>query len=144
QAMQDSAALVQFRSVYQDNRNVLFSGSVYFRTLHQSTVDGNTSEVVRCANDAAQLCFEGRDLFPADALYNQEGHTIPSSVLSPGSTPAEIDRTVTLTDSYGAAFQGSWRAAPFRLTNLLVAGVSLDRGATGYRASGELGSLLKW
>src|SRR5207248_10436105 len=39
QAMQDSATLVQFRSVYQDNRNVLFSGSVYFRTLHQSTVD---------------------------------------------------------------------------------------------------------
>lgn len=142
QATGDGATLVQLRSLYQKNRNVLFSGSVYFRTLHESVVDGNTSEVVRCANDATQLCLGGGDLFPADALYDAQGNVVPASVLPPGSTPAEIDRTVTLTNGYGAAVQASWRAAAFGLSNLLIGGASVDHGDTLYRASGELGYLL--
>lgn len=142
QKTQNGATLVQLRSVYQKNRNLLFSSSVYFRTFHQSVVDGNTTDVVRCANDAAQLCLEGDNLFPADALYDAEGNIVSASVLPPGSTPAEIDRAVTLTNSYGAAAQTSWRATLFGLSNLLIGGLSLDRGDTNYRASGELGFMI--
>jgi outer membrane receptor protein involved in Fe transport len=142
QAMHDNAELLQFRTVYQNNSNLLVSSDIYFRRLYQTLVDGNTTDVVRCANDAAQLCLEGDDQFPADALYDARGNTVPASVLPHGSIPAEIDRTATLTNSYGAAAQISWRARPFGLQNLLVAGASVDRGETNYRASGELGSML--
>jgi iron complex outermembrane receptor protein len=142
QMTQNGATLVQLRSLYQKNRNLLVSGSLYFRTLHQSIIDGNTTDVVRCANEPAQLCLEGGDLFPADALYDAQGNVVPAGDLPSGSTPAEIDRTVTLTNSYGAALQASWHATLFRLSNLLVGGVSLDRGDTNYRASGELGFML--
>lgn len=142
QEVQDNATLLQLRSIYQKSNNLLFSSNVYFRRLYQAVVDGNTSDVVRCDNDPAQLCLEGDEEFPADALYDAQGNAVPASVLPSGATPAEIDRTVTRTNSYGAAFQASWRTNPFLLQNLLVAGVSLDRGDTDYRAAGELGSML--
>jgi iron complex outermembrane receptor protein len=142
QTMQDNAELLQLRSIYQKNSDLLFTGSAYFRRFYQTVVDGNTSGVVRCDNDPTQLCLGGDELFPADALYDEQGNAVPANALPSGSTPAEIDRTVTLTNSYGAAFQASWRANLFHLQNLLVAGLSLDRGDTHYRASGELGSLL--
>jgi iron complex outermembrane receptor protein len=142
QATQDGAALVQLRSVYQKSSNLLFSGNVYFRRFHLSTFDGNTSDVARCENNAAQLCLQGNDLFPADGLYDEHGNPVPASVLPDGATPAEIDRTTTRTDTYGMALQGSWRTNPLGLQNLLVAGTSVDRGDTSYHASGELGSML--
>jgi iron complex outermembrane receptor protein len=142
QAMQDNAALFQLRSVYQKSDDLLFSGSLYFRRFFQTLIDGNTSDVERCVNNAAQLCIEGNNDFPADALYAANGNPVSASVLPQGATPAEIDRTTTLTNSYGAAFQVSWRSRPFGRPDLLNAGVSLDRGDTNYRAAGELGSLL--
>lgn len=141
QSTDNDMVLVQLRGIYQRSNSLMFSGNIYYRRFSQNLIDGNTSDVERCLNDPAQLCLEGNNLFPGDALYDTQGDAVPASVLPPGATPGEIDRTMTRTDGYGVALQASWQSAYFGVHNLLVAGVSVDAGDTNYQAAGELGDL---
>src|SRR5262249_60547788 len=114
----------------------------HHRHFLQHPVDGNTTSVVTCGNNDAFFCLQGGSLSPADVLYSQAGVPVPASVLPDGSTPGEIDRTSTDTDTNGAALQFTLTAALFGRPNYLVLGASLDDSSTHYGASGELGQIL--
>jgi outer membrane receptor protein involved in Fe transport len=141
QAMRNEAELVQFHGGYEASEDLNFSFNAYFRHFHQRLIDGNTTDVTNCENDTAQLCLEGDDDFPGDALYDTVGNAVPASVLPAGATPGETDFTHTNTNSAGAAAQVSLTAPIGGHANSLVIGGSVDYGMTNYKAYGELGSL---
>ena len=141
QSMRNAMALAQLHGIYKASPVVAVSFNAYYRRFDQRLIDGNTTDVVACVNDPAQLCLEGDDLYPRDALYSSQGQPVSAGVLPPGATPAEIDHTRTATDSLGAALQASLTAPLEGHANSFTAGVSVDYGRTGYRAQGELGSM---
>jgi len=141
QAMRNEMELAQFRGNYRAAPALTLSFNIYGRHFHQRLIDGNTTDVDFCGNDAAQLCLEGVGNYPGDALYDTSGHPVPASVLPPGAAPGETDFTQTDTHAGGAALQMSWTAPWGEHANNLVAGASYDHGQTGYRAHGELGAL---
>jgi len=142
QSTRNEAELLQFRGTYQaiDTATVSFNG--YYRHFHQSLIDGNTTNVTACTNDASQFCLEGAGNFPGDALYDSAGNIVPASVLPPGATPGETDLTRTDTNSLGAAVQVSFTGPVGQHANDLVLGASIDYSLTDYAAHGELGTLL--
>jgi iron complex outermembrane receptor protein len=142
QAMRNEMALAQLRGAYRAADTLTLSFNAYYRHFRQHLIDGNTTDVAYCDNDAAQLCLEGDDAFPGDALYDTSGRPVPASVLPPGATPGETDFTQTDADTLGAALQIGWTTAIAGHANNLAAGASIDRGITDYNAKGELGTLL--
>jgi iron complex outermembrane receptor protein len=116
--------------------------NLYHRHFLQHLVDGNTTDVIVCENNAQYFCLEGENLYPADVLYSQAGVAVPTSVLPAGATPGEIDRSNTDTDGNGGALQLTLTADLFGRPNYFVAGASLDDSTTHYDAQGELGTLL--
>jgi iron complex outermembrane receptor protein len=141
QAMRNAAGMVQLRGAYQQNDRLTVSGQVYYRRFAQRLVDGNTTDVHDCGNDAAQLCLGGTGEFPRDALYDRHGNLVPASVLPDGATPGEIDVTRTVTDTLGAAGQVTLTAPIAGHANTVVVGASADHGQTRYTALGGLGWL---
>ncbi|HWE05314.1 MAG TPA: TonB-dependent receptor, partial [Rhizomicrobium sp.] len=142
QSTENGMELVQLRGSWRASDTLSLSANTYVRHFIQHLVDGNTTDVATCTNDPAQLCLEGSDLYPRDALYDAQGKPVPTSALPPGATPGETDFTRTDTTSEGAALQGSLTLPIPGHDNTLVAGASLDRGATNYAAQGELGTLM--
>lgn len=142
QAMRNEMELVQFRGDYRAGDALTFSFNTYYRHFNQHLIDGNTTDVDFCDNDAAQLCLEGGNEFPGDALYGTSGNSVPASALPRGATPGETDFTQTNTNTAGAAIQMAWTAPLGGHANNLVVGASIDRGVTDYSAKGELGDLL--
>ena len=141
QSMHNEMELAQLHGTYRAGDTLNLSFNFYYRHFHQDLIDGNTTDVTSCANDATELCLEGDGDFPGDALYDAAGHVVPASVLPNGATPGETDFTRTNTNSLGAAAQASFSPSILGLPDTLVAGVSLDKGFTSYSAYGELGSL---
>jgi iron complex outermembrane recepter protein len=141
QSMRNENELAQFHGTYRASKVLNFSFNTYFRHFHQKLIDGNTTDVNYCSNDATQLCLEGNDNFRGDALYDTSGNTVPATVLLAGATPGEIDYTQTITNSMGAAGQASLSAPIGNRANNLVIGASVDSGITNYTAYGELGTL---
>lgn len=142
QSMANGAELVSLRGTWQAQSLLVLSANAYFRHFEQTLVDGNTTEATYCANDPAELCIEGSDLFPQDALYDLQGHPVSARVLPQGATPGETDFASTRTDSFGGTVAASLTAPVFARPNTLEFGGSADRGLTGYAAHGELGALL--
>ncbi|HWE07071.1 MAG TPA: TonB-dependent receptor, partial [Rhizomicrobium sp.] len=141
QSTENGMELVQLRGNWRATDELSLSANAYFRRFLQHIVDGNTTDVVRCANDSSELCLEGNDLYPGDALYDAQGMQVPASVLPPGATPGETDFTRTDTNSAGAAIQASLTAPVLAHANNLTIGASFDRGVSDYAAHGELGTL---
>jgi iron complex outermembrane receptor protein len=142
QGMQNTAELIALRGTWQANDWIVLSGNTYFRHFNQSLVDGNTTDVTYCANDPAELCLEGANVFPGDALYDTQGNPVPARALPQSATPGETDIARTDTDSFGGAVGASLGAPLFARGNTLEIGISADRGLAGYSAHGELGALL--
>jgi iron complex outermembrane receptor protein len=142
QSIHNDLAQVQLRGTWRAADMLTTSFNVYYRHFGQHLIDGNTTDVDICGDDATELCLEGNGDFPDDALYDTTGNPVPASVLPAGATPGEIDVTRTHTDSFGAAAQATVTAPVFGFGNTLVFGASVDHGRTGYSASGELGALL--
>ena len=141
QSMRNESELAQLRGTYRASDALNLSFNTYFRHFHQKLIDGNTTDVNYCSNDATQFCLEGHDNSPGDALYDTSGNTVPSTVLPVAATPGEIDHTQTITNSMGAAGQVSLSAPIGNHANSLVIGASVDSGITNYTAYGELGTL---
>ncbi|HEX3654027.1 MAG TPA: TonB-dependent receptor [Rhizomicrobium sp.] len=142
QRMQNEMQQTQFRGTWQGNDGLTFSFNSYWRHFHQSLVDGNTTDVDYCENDAAWLCLGGDDRFPNDVLFDKSGNPVQASVLPNGATPGETDFTHTDTNTVGGAAQLSWATSLGGHGNNLVIGASVDHGDTNYSAFGELGTLL--
>lgn len=141
QAMRNRMGMVQLRGAYAVSDRLTFSAAAYFRRFEQHLIDGNTTDVAPCDNDAAEFCLEGDNLFPGDALYDSKGQTVPTSVLPAGATPGETDFTHTSTDTVGGTVQVAITTPLTGHANSLVIGASIDQGTTDYTAFGELGVL---
>ncbi|HEY1613776.1 MAG TPA: TonB-dependent receptor [Rhizomicrobium sp.] len=142
QAMKNDMALTQFRGTWNQGDALTFSFSAYWRHFHQDLVDGNTTDVDTCENNAAWFCLGGNDDYPNDVLFDESGKPVPTSVLPAGATPGETDFSRTDTNTFGGATQFAWTAPLAGHGNNLVVGGSLDRGETDYSAYGEFGTLL--
>lgn len=141
QTMRNEMGLVQLHGTYRASPVLSLSFSTYYRHFDQRLVDGNTTDVQACGNDPSQLCLGGAGDYPGDALYSTLGGPTPASVLPPGATPGETDRTWTNTNTFGATVQASLSEPLAGHGNSFTAGLSVDHGVTGYRAEGELGTL---
>ncbi|MGH6889371.1 MAG: TonB-dependent receptor [Rhizomicrobium sp.] len=141
QGMRNAMELIAWRGTWQASGVLIVSADTYFRHFDQNLIDGNTTDVTYCANDPAELCLEGSDLYPEDSLYDSQGNPVSARVLPQGATPGETDFTRTDTDSFGGTIGASLGAPLFAHANTVEFGVSGDRGLTGYSAHGELGAL---
>lgn len=141
QAMHNEMALVQLRGSLDLNPVNSVSAEIYYRRFSQRLVDGNTTDTEVCENDDNWFCFGGEAEYPDDVLYDSNGNPVPTSVLAADATPGEIDRTRTHTDGAGVSAQWALTTPLFGRPNHFVAGASYDRGSTGYRAYGEIGTL---
>jgi len=142
QSMHNTVGLIELSGSYQAGEHRQISANAYARRFRQRLIDGNTTDVARCANNATFYCLEGDYLYPNDLLYDTDGNPVAASALPAAATPGEIVHTATNTTGSGATVQWSSQQALRKRENALVIGVSLDRGSTGYNASGELGTLL--
>jgi iron complex outermembrane receptor protein len=142
QGIGNEMELAQLRGTYALDSDWHVSASAYYRHFEQHLIDGNTTDVQACTNDPAQLCLEGKDHYPGDALYDADGNPVAVSALPAGATPGETDHTMTDTQGYGGAFELASQAKLFGHANNFLAGASLDHGDTDYSAYGELGALL--
>jgi iron complex outermembrane receptor protein len=142
QSMKNEMALAQLRGTYDAGGRLNVSFNSYYRHFHQTLVDGNTTDVDYCGNDPAQLCLEGHNNYPADALFDAAGNPVSSGVVPAGATLGETDFTKTQTNAWGVAAQIAWSRSFAGHANKLVVGGSLDQGSTNYTAFGELGTLL--
>jgi iron complex outermembrane receptor protein len=141
QSMHNRMQMLQISASARPADTLQLGANLYLRHFSQDLVDGNTTDVRSCANDAAYFCLEGAGNYPGDALYSAQGSQVPASVLPSGATPGETDYTRTATDTLGSTWQATWAAPVFGLGNHLVAGASVDRSVTDYGAHGELGIL---
>ncbi|HEX4387636.1 MAG TPA: TonB-dependent receptor [Steroidobacteraceae bacterium] len=142
QSTQNEAQLLQLTASDRFSDTLQANLNLYHRHFLQHLVDGNTTGVATCDNNAAFFCLQGDNVYPGDVLYSQAGTPVPTSVLPQGATPGEIDRTNTDTDTNGVGLQFTLTDALFGRPNYLVAGASLDGSTTHYDATGELGTLM--
>jgi iron complex outermembrane recepter protein len=141
QYMHNEAELMQLTTTWQPNDDVLLSGDFYYRHFVQHLVDGNTTDVATCVNDADFFCLEGNYRFPRDALYDSLGNLVPTSVLPPGATPGEVDYSNTYTNTVGSGLQAKFTNPVLGRPNNLVIGTTVDHSDTNYTAYGDLGTL---
>lgn len=142
QSMRNMMALVQWRGEYRASDTLSLGLNAYYRHFSQRLVDGNTTDVDNCENDVSELCLEGDDDYPGDALYDTSGNPVSASVLPAGATPGETDFTHTSSDTFGVAVEMTSKDTLFGHDNFFTAGASIDEGDTSYSAYGELGALL--
>jgi len=144
QSIQNEAELVQLTSTYRVTDDILASGNVYYRHYRQNVVDGNTTDVVPCTNNAGFFCLEGSNLFPDDVLFDSRGNQVPTGAvpLTAADALGEIDFTTTDTNTVGAGLQVKFTNAILSRPNNLVVGATIDHSLTSYTAQGELGAML--
>ena len=124
--------------------------SAYLGHLRQRTRNGDAADVEPCEDDDDLLCLEDGDLltgldgapienFVTDSPYAE----IPDFAgrFEEGGPYAQLNRTATDTDAFGASAQLTWKASFGSVTNQFVAGAAYDGGRTGFTASSEIGAL---
>jgi iron complex outermembrane recepter protein len=142
QSMHDEMQLLQLTGTFKATAILLLTANAYYRHFQQHLVDGNTTDARACDNSDDFFCLEGAGRYPNDALYDNTGHQVPTSVLLDDATPGEIDFTTTNTNTVGGALQATYTAPLAGMENSMVLGASIDHSITHYAAYGELGSIL--
>ncbi len=143
QEIENQAQLVQITSTYKPTDDILLSGDVYYRHYHQKLVDGNTTDVVPCTNNAAFFCLEGSNLYPGDVLYNSHGNQVPTSAVPITAADAygEVDYSTTDTNTVGLGLQSKFTNPVLNRPNNFVVGATFDHSLTAYTAQGVLGAM---
>jgi iron complex outermembrane recepter protein len=142
QTKHNEMQLLQLTGTLEATDMLVLAADAYYRHFEQQLVDGNTTNVTACTNDAGFFCLEGNDLYPADLLYDNTGNPVPTSVLPNGATPAETDFITTNTNTVGGGLQATFTAPLAGMENNLVVGATIDHSVTHYAAYGELGQVL--
>ncbi len=120
----------------------------YFRSFDQQHVDGNVSSVAPCnilnggtGYDAASpLCLQTASGTIVPVL-DQFGKQIPTGIYSQYQTIGEIDRSTNNTNSLGASLQATDKDKVLGLSNIFIAGASIDHGDVKSTSNAELGTL---
>ncbi|MGH6982582.1 MAG: TonB-dependent receptor [Stellaceae bacterium] len=144
QIIENQAQLIQLTTTYKPTDTILLSGDVYYRHFHQNLVDGNTTDVAPCTNNAAFFCLEGGNLFPNDVLFDRHGNPVSTSAvpLPPGASYGETDFTQTDTNTIGAGLQAKFTGPLWGRGNNFVVGATFDHSVSNFSAFGELGAIL--
>lgn len=109
-------------------------GNLHFRAFNQHTQDGNPTSVQQCAAPGL-LCF-GDDLTPAYGVNGQQlTNPFGSALLG------EIDRTSTMSTTFGTTLQATNTDNLFGFDNRFVTGASFDRSVTHFSSSAEIGTI---
>jgi outer membrane receptor protein involved in Fe transport len=114
------------------------SGVGYYRNYKNHLTDGNVTELEECDdNGVERLCSEDDDNYirnaATDALLEADDFDEPLG---------SIERLNTVSESWGAAFEGQERTPLFGRPNLFIAGMSYDHGKSNYTTSSELAQIM--
>jgi len=122
---------------YTPTDTLSFQGNAYYRGFRQSHADGNGTDGQPCDPGgplAGQFCIGD-----ANTPINQSMATLDT--LPAGAFLGEIDRSQTVTNSFGGSGQIASSATLFDHGNHVVAGMSIDHGHTGFTGTSELGTI---
>jgi iron complex outermembrane recepter protein len=137
QSTANSVAFLTLSGAAEAGSSTTVGGNLYYRRFHQRVVNGNTTDAQPCgpppAPGPATLCFNDA----ATVLRDTTGAPVPN-VAGDGAL-GEIDRTGTDTDALGGALQFTATPPLLGHDNHFTFGTSIDRAATRFRTSSELG-----
>ena len=141
--MQNQAELVQLTSTYRPSRRHPAQRRRLLPALHQHLIDGNTTDVTPCANDAAFFCLEGAISIPPTRCTIRTATRCRPAPYRSRATDAygETDFTTTDTNTVGAGLQAKFTNPLWNHRNNFVVGATVDHSMTNYTAEGELGAL---
>jgi iron complex outermembrane receptor protein len=122
----------------------------YAGHLRQRTRNGDAADVEPCEDDEDVLCLEdGAPLtdvagepianFVRDSPYARLAAF--ADEYDEGGPYAQLNRTATDTDLFGASAQATWQGRLGGMDNRLAIGVSWDGGRTDFTATSEVGAL---
>jgi iron complex outermembrane recepter protein len=118
-----------------------YQANVYYRAFRQSHVDGNGTNAQNSGcPDPALLCFPNLNGTVSN-LMTTTGQTVPATGSLGTSVLGEIDRTWTLTNSFGGTAQAATSEQLFGHDNSFVAGLAVDRGLVQFSSTSELGTI---
>ena len=130
----------------QATETLTFAGAAYYRRYKNRVLDGNITEASECLADDDFLCLPDDD-------GNEGAGAVIRDANTPGLDPINVedagfaepfgtlDRLNTNSRSWGGALEAQERAKLFERPNLFIAGVSYDRGRSGYTTSSELATI---
>jgi iron complex outermembrane recepter protein len=113
--------------------------SLYAQNLHQKTLNGDTADVVACADDSLFLCLGTAAGDSATPLVDQYGGRIADSLVGEGY--GLLNRSQTRSTASGLLVQFVDHRGILGGENELILGVSHDRSTTGFVSASELGAL---
>jgi outer membrane receptor protein involved in Fe transport len=136
---------------FEVTEKVSVQGNAYYGRLRQRTKNGDATDAEPCENDTAFLCLDD----DGPPLLARNGAQIPNFVTnSPylqfpafaerfedGGPYAQLNRTSTNTDGYGATLQANFRGDILGRPNRFIIGGSFDGGRTRFKATSEVGAL---
>ena len=144
-------ARVALSGTYDIDDAFSLQASAYYSRLSQRTKNGDASDAEPCEDDATLLCLDD----DGPRLTDRSGNPIPNFVTnSPylgipafagrfdeGGPYAQLNRTRTQTNGFGAALQLTHQGQVFGRPNRVIVGASYDGGRTRFKATSEIGEL---
>lgn len=137
---------------YNVTDDTLVQFTSYYGDFTQNTLNGDAAEAEGCEGNDDDLCLEDGDPltdvdgnaisnFVTDSPYLAFEDLFEGAEFDEGGPYAFVNRTSTKTDSFGASLQLTSSREFFERNNHFVAGASVDRGETHFRASTEVAAL---
>lgn len=133
QTTRNQLAFLQGTASYKPVEALSLQANVYYRGFRQAHVDGNTTDAQACATPTL-LCY-GNDTAP---LLDSAGNVVPNLF---GSNLGQIDRTWTVSSSFGGSVQATNTTKVVDHGNHIVLGASSDNGVVHFSGNSELGTI---
>ena len=144
QTTQNQLAFLTASATWKPSDTWTYQAIGYFRNFRQSHVDGNGTDASNdptVCPDPTLLCFPNLDGTVSN-LTTTRGQTVPNSgALGSPSVLGEIDRTWTVTNSFGGTVQAATSERIFGHNNNFTIGLSVDRGLVQFSSTSELGTV---
>jgi iron complex outermembrane receptor protein len=141
QTTQNQLAFLTASATWKPSDTWTYQAIGYFRNFRQSHVDGNGTDAQNSGcPDPTVLCFPNLDGTVSN-LTTTRGQTVPATGLLGTSVLGEIDRTWTVTNSFGGTVQAATSERVFGHNNNFTIGLSVDRGLVQFSTTSELGTV---
>jgi iron complex outermembrane recepter protein len=141
QTTQNQLAFLTASATWKPSDTWTYQAITYFRNFQQNHVDGNPTNAQNAGcPDPTVLCFPNLDGTVSN-LATTRGQTVPAGGPLGTSFLGEIDRTWTVTNSFGGSVQAASAEKVFGHGNNFTIGLSVDRGLVQFAETAELGTL---
>lgn len=134
QTSKNGLAAFALTGAYEYSKTLKFDANIYYRNFSQTHVDGNTTSLTACDEQAPNLCnaMEG-------PVTDSKGNPIPDISNGGAQTLGQIDRSWTHSQSTGVSLQAVSTDKLADHDNRFTLGASVDRGWTNFNGNSELG-----